>query len=70
MVWRDKTEIGANLIGSGSLNKTIRLKYIINKDCPFETDNCRGIIVISCMLKIFTIKFNDNLMKWSDIILL
>lgn len=45
-VWRDKTDIDANLIGNGSLNKTFRLKCIIDKDCPLNTNNCTGIIVI------------------------
>lgn len=39
------------ILPNRQLNKTFPFKCIINKDCPFKTNNCWGIIVMSCMLK-------------------
>lgn len=39
---------------------------IFKKGDPDDTDNYRGITLMSCMLKTYTTILNNRLMKWSE----
>lgn len=39
---------------------------VFKKVDPDDTDNYRGITLMSCVLKIYTTILNNRLMKWSE----
>lgn len=39
---------------------------VFKKGDPDDTDNYRGITLMSCVLKIYTTILNNRLMKWSE----